>query len=152
MGRQNISPTSYYVPVTPYVQNGGQWRRELYYDTEAHTWQQQPYCRFHFMTEIYIVSLSCPTGRAYPDPNTCHLERALKAQLNQLIQNYLTHSTRGTYSTGYRRFAAFCSRYKVLSLSASKLTVNYFAAGNWHHIPFGSTSQQFEQHTGNRHC
>ena len=43
------------------------------------------------------------------------------------MEHSLASSTRGTYSTGFRRFTKFCSRYKVSSLPASKLTVTYFA-------------------------
>ena len=54
--------------------------------------------------------------------------RALNAQLQDLMSRALVSSTQATYSSGVNRFLNFCMEHGVQPLPADKCTLVYFAA------------------------
>ena len=62
-----------------------------------------------------------------PTPTPGSLTKALKAQLQDLINHSISASTKSTYRAGVRKFLQFCDRYGVQPLPADKETVVFFA-------------------------
>ena len=125
MGRKVLSPTSHHALTTSALTHSCQ--GEFHCHTQTYSWHYEPHSRRHLQPKVYTLLLPCPTGPTNPNSNPWLAERTLRQQLTQLLEHSLATSTRATYTVGFRRFKAFCTKHNVPPLPASKLTVTYFA-------------------------